>query len=204
MRMARYGLNVLKRFTYRGGVQHFGNTYYYETPIAAGDTAALNALADEVVAKEKAMFSTAVTFVQARLWSAGGGPASNNMIVDKALTGTGAAGANTFMPREMAFLVRFRAGNDSRGRPVYLRKWWHLDIAALAGTGITNPELQNTAELAAAKRTALETFADSIKTLSPSGQTATLVAKSGRQIDGATTAHRFLEHRQLGDEWRGA
>jgi hypothetical protein len=201
--VARYGLAVLKRVSFRGGTQHFSNVYYYETNIAASNLTDLNLLADEVVAKEKAVFATDVTFVRARLWSQVGSAAANQMLVDKTLSGTGAIAPSTAMDLERAFLVRFRAGSDSRGRPVYLRKWWHLHVSALGGSSITNNMLVQTDQLASATRSALETFANSIKSFTIAGTAANLVAKGGRTIDGSTEAHRYLEHRQLGDEWRG-
>jgi hypothetical protein len=201
--MARYGVNILKRCSFRGGTQHFGNTYYYEVNISASSLSALETMLDELVAKEKAMHATDVTFVRGRVWSQVGTPSQNNMLVDKALSGTGALTTSTTMDRERAFLVRFRAGVDSRGRPVYLRKWWHLMAGSIAGSGITNDQLKQVEELNSTQRSALETFANSMKTFTTGGQTANLVAKGGRGIDGATAAHRYLEHHQLGDEWRG-
>src|SRR5215204_349550 len=202
--MPRYGLAIQKRVAYRGGIQHFNNTYYYQTDIGTANLNDLNLLVDEVVAKEKAMFATAVTFVQARLWSQIGTPAENEMLIDKALTGTGALIPGAYHDRERAFLVRWRAGVDTKGRPVYLRKWWHLLANTIGAAGITQAMLEQTAELAAGTRSALETFADSVANFTTAGSQVRLVAKSGRQITGGTQAHRYLEHRQLGDEWRGA
>lgn len=201
--MARFGVNVLKRFAFRGGVQHFGNTYYYEDPLGTPALATLEALVDDIVAKEKARHSTNVTFVRGRCWSQLGSPSQNQMLVDKNLSGTGAISPATSLDKERAFLVRFRAGVDSRGRPVYLRKWWHLD-AAIGGVALSSGVLGNTSELDPAARTALESLGDSIKSISVGTPTHTfsLVSKGGRAIDGATNAHRFLEHHQLGDEWR--
>jgi hypothetical protein len=201
--VTRYGVSVQKRFSFRGGTQHFSNQYYYETAKSTDQLAELEALLDEVVAQERAMHSSNVTFVRGRLWSQLGTPAQNQMLVDKALSGTGAASPSTSLDRERAFLVRYRAGVDSRGRPVYLRKWWHLDVTAIAGVGITSQQMQNTAELTSAQRSALETFANSIGQFTSGGDLCELVAKNGREVDGPTQAHRFIEHRQLGDEWRG-
>jgi hypothetical protein len=125
------------------------------------------------------------------------------MLVDKALSGAGSAALSSELDRERAFLVRFRAGVDVKGRPVYLRKWWHLCCSTIAGAAITAAMRQQTAELTAGQRSALETFANSLKAFTVAGQNVNLVAKGGRTITGATEAHRFLEHRQLGDEWRG-
>lgn len=127
------------------------------------------------------------------------------MLVQKNLTGAGSKTAPTAMDKERAFLCRFRAGNDSRGRPVYLRKWWHLDVSIIGSSTITNGQLENTAALDTAQRDAVKAFGDDIKTLTlvTNGFTnATLVGPTGRQITGDTVAHPYLEHHQLGDQWR--
>lgn len=171
--------------------------------LGTGDLAGLEAGLDEIVAQEKAMHSTAVTFVRGRLWSQLGSPAENNMLVDKALSGPGALGHDADASREMAFLIRKRAGVDSRGRPVYLRKYYHLLASTIAGVSISGGMRANTTELPSAVRSALETFFDSITSFSAGGASWSIRAKGGRAADGATQAHRWYEHHQLGDEWRG-
>ena len=203
--MARFGVNILKRRAFRLGIQHFGNTYYYDDPLGTPAASTLEALVDDIVAKEKAKHSGNITFVRGRLWSQIGTPSQNQMLIDKTLSGVGSAAASGSMDAERAYLVRFRAGVDSKGRPVYLRKWWHLD-AQIGGGTIVAGDLQQTTELSSAIRTGVEAFADSIKQISVGTptHTFTLVSKNGRVIDGATNAHRFLEHHQFGEEWRGA
>lgn len=204
--MARVGVSIVKSTSFRGVAQEFGNTYYYETPLPVVSAVATQ-LIDHLVTLEKALHSSAVTFVRGKCWSAGGTPASNEMIAQKSLSGTGSNGgggaATLNMDKERAFLVRFRAGNDSKGRPVYLRKWWHLDAAAIASQSITGPMLSQTAGLSTAIRTGLENFANDFKSITTLPQNFDLVSEKGRDIDGATVAHPYLEHHQLGDMWRG-
>jgi hypothetical protein len=202
----RFGVNILKSFPYRGGSQHHGNTYYYEsnTGGAQPPIGTLDALVDDIVAKEKTKFSSQNSFVRGRLWSQLGSKELNNMLVDKILSGSGSATTHGNLDRERAILVRFRAGIDTRGRPVYLRKYWHID-AHISGSSWSNGQLQQTAELTTGERTSIETFGNSFKSISVGTPSVlfTLVAKNGREIDGATQAHKFLEHHQLGEEWRG-
>jgi hypothetical protein len=202
--VARYGLNILKRCAFRLGIQHFGNTYYYEVNIGAGNLTDLNLLVDEVVAKEKAIHASTVTFVRARLWSQVGTQSQNNMLIDRNLSGGGGLSEGLTTDKERAVLIRFRAGNDSKGRPVYLRKWYHVQSSTIGGEGITNGELVQSAELSAVKRAAMNTVGNSLANFTVAGVPANLVSKGGRNIDGGTTVHRFYEHHQLGDEWRAA
>ena len=203
--MAQYGMTITKSVAFRGGVQHFGNTYYYSGPIPNVATGELDDLVNAVVAIEKAAHGNNVQFVRARLWSSDGTANQNQMIIDKALTGTGAQAINTNMDRERAFLIQFRAGVDSRGRPVYLRKWFHLLASAYGGSTLTADHLSQNSQLPQATRDALVALGNSLKTVSSGtmGSPMTLQAKSGRNIDGATIAHKWLEHRQFGEEWRG-
>ena len=200
--MARFGVSIEKSISYRGAAQPFANVYHYEGGLTPSANVSLENMLDQLVTKEKAIHSTAVAFLRGRVWSTGLGQSENNMIVDKALSGTGAETPHTIMDRERAFLVRFRAGTDSRGRPVYLRKWWHLDLNLVASTAISNAMLQQTAEMTTAQRAALVAIADGFKQLTVAGTPMNLVSQQGRPISGSTTAHRFLEHHQLGDEWR--
>lgn len=200
----RVGVSITKTCSFRGVAQEFSNTYYYDGPLVVGQSDA-SALIDAIVALEKPMHYSSVTFKFGRCWSAGGTKSENHMLDQHSLSG---AGTNASLPlasqdKERAFLVRFRAGIDSRGRPVYLRKWWHLDIGGAGGSSVTNSDLQQTTALAVNLRTQLETWANSFKSLTVAGGTYTLVSEKGRQISGATEAHKYYEHHQLGDMWRG-
>jgi len=202
--MGLVGATIVKSTTFRGVAQEFSNTYYYEVP-GTPNAVVTEEIIDALVTKEKAQHATTVTFVRAAGWRAGGSSATNEMLVQKNLSGAGTKSAHTAMDKERAFLVRFRAGVDSRGRPVYLRKWWHLDVSVIGGSAISNTQLQNTAGLDSAQRAAVVAFADDIKnlTLVTAGFTsAELKGPSGRGITGDTTAHQYLEHHQLGDMWR--
>jgi hypothetical protein len=202
--MARYGLNIEKTMLFRGVQQPFGNTYYYEAPVGSSQTVTLNDLIDDVLAIDRDFHCNNVTYVRARLWTADGGPAQNNMIIDRSLSGTGSGGIPlSGQDRERAYLIRFRAGVDSKGRPVYLRKWYHGQISPIGGQAVTSAMLENTATLTSASRTALETIAEGLKGIEyTAGQTWDLVGPTGRGITGSTQCHAYLEHHQLGDQWR--
>lgn len=202
--MAMIGVSIVKSTSFRGVSQEFSNTYYYSFTGTANETVA-SELIDLVVALEKPMHSPQINFVRGWAWSAGGSPSTNNMLSQKNLTGAGTGPTSGGTDKERAFLVRFRAGNDSRGRPVYLRKYWHLDVGLIASTSISSGQIAQTAQLATAQRNQLVAWADSLKDLVPTslgGGHATLVSNKGRPIDGATVAHPYYEHHQLGDMWR--
>ena len=202
--MARYGLSVVKTMLFRGVQQHFGNTYYFEAPILEANTSALNDLVDAVVAIDKSLHANNATYVRARLWTADGGPQANHMVIDRLLSGTGSAGSTAgSMDRERAYLIQFRAGVDTKGRPVYLRKWYHNHGNVLNGVTVTAGMLENLATVPSAIQTSLVSLANGLKSIEyTAGQTWDLVGPSGREITGSTECHDWLEHHQLGDEWR--
>ena len=201
--MARIGVSITKSTSFRNSVQEFSNVYYYEM-LALPSSAAADTLIDNLVALEKTFHSSAVTFVRGRLWSETGNKATNEMITQKNLSGIGARSVTTNMDKERAFLFRVRAGVDSRGNPVYFRKWFHACGVFYSGQTITAAQLENTSGFGTPDRTSMVSAMQAIGDANGSAGAPKLVAKSGRTSNvGATwEAHPFLEHHQLGDMWR--
>jgi hypothetical protein len=205
--MALIGIAITKEVTFRDSVQPFSNQYYYANGPVGGapDVAAANALIDELVVLEKTFHSSLVTFAYARLWTAGLGEILNQMVVQKPLSGVGSATGDSTMDKERAYLFRWRAGVDSRGTPVFLRKWYHTcGVFPGAGT-VSSAILANISGFSQASRDAMENNVDNIHTLASGGGGWNLCSKAGRFADNnQPEAHQYLEHHQLGDQWRGA
>lgn len=205
--MARIGISITKEFAFRDNTQEFSNVYYY-TNGAGGEPSEAQALAliDALTAQEKTWHAANVTFTFGRCWSAGGSPSANNMIAQKTLSGNGSLSQISTMDRERAFLFRWKAGTDSRGHQVFLRKWYH-SCGPIPGTNSTNVTnvLGNTTGFATADRDAMALTISTVGTQSAGGGGWTLVAKTGRANTVAVPeAHKYLEHHQVGDQWRGA
>src|SRR5215203_929881 len=201
--MPRVGVSITKSVAFRNSVQEFSNVYYYEL-LTTPDESAAQALIQNLVTLEKTFHSTAVTFVRGRLWTQEGSPGTNNMITQINLSGTGARATSAQLDKERAFLFRIRAGNDSRGNPVYLRKWFHACGQFVSAQSIPTAVSENTSGWSTAERNAQVAAMQAIGDANGSNGAPKLVAKSGRQIDvGASwSAHQFLEHHQMGDMWR--
>lgn len=194
------GISIVKSVQFRGAEQEFSNTYYYELGTAV--TAPAETLADEIVTKERTLHSTFVSFKRQMVWSAGGTAAQNQMLHQKALTGTGSQLHEPSMDRERAVLVQWKAGFDSRGIQVYLRKWYHSCGNCAGSTVVSTGTLGNTAPIADASQAAISTSVNDLKDIGV-GDFWTLCAKSGRNVQGDAVCHKWLEHHQLGDQWRG-
>lgn len=201
--MALVGVSITKRATFRDSTQEWNNVYHYSyTGLNPGATLA-EAIIDNIVPIERLVHSLDTSFVHARCWSAGGSIEDNQMIFQKALAVAGTLTNATYLDRERAILIQWPAGLDSRGKPVYLRKWYHTGAVAIAGTTISDAVVKQTTSLGSAHRSAIYALVDELPDLTVNAQGMSLVAESGREITGDGFCHRYLEHHQLGDMWRG-
>jgi len=201
--MARIGISITKSTPFRNSVQEFSNVYYYEM-LSLPNQSEAEAIIDNLVTLEKTFHSSAVTFVRGRCWSQVGTPSANEMIAQKNLSGTGSQAAGAGLDKERAYLFRLRAGNDSRGNPVYLRKWYHSCGLFDASVSLANSLLENTAGFTTGQRTTMQDKMDNIGDANGSSGAPKLCAKGGRlpTVGQTWVAHQFLEHHQMGDMWR--
>jgi hypothetical protein len=201
--MPMIGISITKSTPFRNSNQEFSNVYYYDITGSLPTQPQAAALIDELVALEKTFHSTAVTFVRGRLWSAGGSAGTNEMIDQHNLSGTGTTTLVTNMDKERAFLFRVRAGNDSRGNPVYLRKWYHSCGRFDTAVAVSTQALENSSGFTQAERDTMANKMNTVRDIGGAGPW-TLIAKSGRKPpdENPFQCHQFLEHHQMGDMWR--
>jgi hypothetical protein len=202
--VSRIGIAITKRVAFRDSTQEFSNIYHYEDGNPADPTVATAlGLIDELTAFEKTVHGNGVTFRRGKVWSAGGTRAENQMLAEKQLSGVG-SGNSADIDSERAFLIMWKAGRNSKGKPVYLRKWYHTVGGFGTGqVGLPSGVVNNTTGFTAAQRDAIALKADEITKIG-NLEGWGMVAPRGRQRDGGLpTAHRYLEHHQLGDQWRG-
>jgi hypothetical protein len=194
----RIGISIVKSVLFRGVQQEFSNVYYFN--LAGAVTGPWDSLINEVKSNETPLHSADVTFKRGSVWSAGGTKEQNQMLFQKPLTGTGSTSANLSMDRERALLFRWPAGLDSRGKPVYLRKWFHV-CGNIGGVVLTAGHLQNTQAFTAVDKTTLQNLASTGDEIGV-GESWQLCSATGRVPTGGVQAHAYLEHHQLGDAWR--
>jgi hypothetical protein len=201
--MPRIGVSITKSTAFRNSTQEFSNVYYYEV-VSEPTVAQADQFIDQLTTIEKTFHGTNVTFLRGRVWTETGNKATNNMISQKQLSGTGARSPNTNLDKERAWLFRLRAGVSSTGQPVYLRKWYHACAEFVAGASIPTNVLTNTGSFTQAERNAQTAAIAGIGDAGGGLLAAKLCAKSGRQSTAGETwqAHNFLEHHQFGDQWR--
>ncbi len=199
--MAIIGVSITKDTAYRGAQQSFSNVYYYDGSLPNESDARL--IINEIVRVEKLFHSSDVNFKEGRVWSAGGTIAQNVMILTEPLSGQGSVGGDASVDRERAVLIQWPAGVNVLGRPVYLRKWFHTQTTAGTTTAWPDGVKAQTAPIDQQTRDRFEGFADQLDPLNV-GNTFFYVlnSKTGRASQGDPVCYRWLEHHQLGDEWR--
>jgi hypothetical protein len=193
------GIQITKSTAFRGVQQEFSNVYHFN--LATAITAPAESLIDEVTNNEKSFHSTLVNFVRAQCWSSGGTEAQNQMLHQKDLSGTGATSPGSSMDPERAVLTRWPAGFDSRGRPVYLRKYYHVR-GVIGGVSTDSSAFQNqSTKFTPAQKASIAGAVDAVSEIGGT-ESWDLRAESGRDRTGGPEAHDWLEHHQLGDMWR--
>jgi hypothetical protein len=195
----RIGIAIKKSVSFRGVEQEFSNVYHYE--LLGALTGPYESLMNEVVENERFLHSSDVSFRTGQVWSAGGTKEENVMVFQAGLTGVGNQDPQLSQDRERAVLVRWRAGLDSRNKPVYLRKWFHacgrIANVQLWAAGV----LQNTVKISPADRDTIESAASAFNEIGIT-EAWQFCSASGRRIEGMPDCHDYLEHHQLGDMWR--
>jgi len=201
--MPRIGLSITKSTAFRNSTQEFSNVYYFELSGNLPSQAEAAALIDEQVAKEKPLHAPTATFIRGRLWSETGNKATSEMIEQHSLSGVGTGSESTSMDKERAFLFRIRAGSDSRGNPVYLRKWFHA-MGSFGGVTVSAGILQGVSGFTQANRDQMVAAMRGLGSIGAGAVGGTICAKSGRRPTALADwqAHQFLEHHQFGDQWR--
>ena len=205
--MTIVGISITKETTFRDSVQPFSNMYFYNNGLGGTpDQTGANAMLDELVALEKTFHSTAVEFVFGRIWLQALTQIGSVMLHQKQLSGQGATTTIPTMDKERAFLLRRRAGQDERGQPVYLRKYYHSCGELVGGANhVSSAILQNVSGFSQANRDAQANAVNSISDLAAGGGGWEICSKGGRApTQPGWQAHQYLEHHQMGDMWRGA
>lgn len=192
--MALMGISITKSVPFQGVGERFSNVYHYEHPVA--DEAVAAAFIQRLVDIETFLHSPIVSFVEGRVWSAGGTPAENQTILIQDLNAVGIADTDPHMYRENCWVMSWKTGRPSAtGKPVHLRKFFHgqSQYAAVPIEDVTNGQQP----LPAAGVAFLQDAANNIQNLVVSGGTHPLTAPSGRKAVNAAKIDPFLQSREF-------
>jgi hypothetical protein len=120
---------VYKTFSWRGSPEEWGNTYHFlgDAPSTAADW---RDLVDDLVALEKTVLCTTVTIERAICYE----DTDDSSVYSYDLSAFGGTVPGTFdagavgvvQEGSSAYMARWDTGRrSSKGKPIYLRKYWH-------------------------------------------------------------------------------
>jgi len=124
------GLTLVKSFTYRGdATEEFSNTYHFKNA-PPGNDSSWTVLMNDVVTQEKPVFPSWVHFVRAYGYDSDDPKAHHVFAHDFTVPGPPPTGthveAGNRMAGDQAACVRWKTSRlNSRGKPIYLRKYLH-------------------------------------------------------------------------------
>lgn len=140
--MPAYGVTVEKEFTFRDTAERFANIYHYR--IAAPIESDYNTLAEAVLARDRLVYGSAVTYKTVRVFGpTEGDPDENRMRLVKDVTGTG-SGTFTTTPvyRELSIVPAIYVGRSPiKHRKVFVRKFIRVTHLKTSSDSPTNGDL---------------------------------------------------------------
>jgi hypothetical protein len=185
--MALFKVQITKSVSFKGNTDEFSNVYCYEGGVVDPDWAAV---VSALVAAEKTVHASAVTWVRAAVWDIGVPP--NTMRYTTSLSGTGSLSVSSGMYRECAYLIKWplpRSTATTRSVARSLKKWLHV-CSNLAGTNT-----DGTATLTPISGvSALQNY---VAVAEEPVAGCELVSPSGAVPNGPAVLHPYLEHHQF-------
>lgn len=193
----RIAIAIEKETAWHGANERWSNVYHYETDFTVNSTNA-GACIDALVTFEKPVHAGSVTFKSGRLWTTGLGPALNETLLIKDLSGAGTLSTGTTLYRECAVVVQSYTGRNSiTGKRIFLRKFIH---ACSLPTGALTGQAEGSVALDATRKAPFLTYGDQIQEVVPAaGQLMTLEAPSGANLSPSApvTVKDFVTVRQF-------
>jgi hypothetical protein len=130
------GLTIVKKFTYRGNAaEEWSNQYWFDGAIPA-DTAAWDALEAALVAQEKTVYSNHTFVVASYGYDSDADNAHAVYVRDRSaapVAGTLVTGGVPALPGDTAAMLAWKTSRvNTRGKPIYLRKYYH-DVYSSGG-----------------------------------------------------------------------
>lgn len=174
-------ITIIKRFTYRGSQEEWSNTYHLEgtTPTNA---AGWKTLADAIITSEKSCVRSAVSFVRAYGYQAGNEHSVATVdyvaLGGALVTGTLTQGSGAPMAGDQAAMLRCTTTKrSSKGKPVYVRKYFHGGWVDASNTDNITPQMKAALEAHGAVMIG-GTLPGSMKWCAPQGEDASIPAAS--------------------------
>lgn len=184
-------LTLVKKFTYRGNPnEQFSNTYCLSGATPA-DAAAWTTLSNALIAEEKKVYPALCKVIKSYGYSSDADDASSVFQLDLSgapVSGTMAVADGVIAPGDNAVWVRWKTQRlTSKGRPIYLRKFFHGALPASAAAGLPWDTInggQRTALLAFGTKLMDSTFLDGRVIVGPGHSGEVVVAREASTVIG--------------------
>ena len=186
-------LRIDKSFSYRGAAERWSNRYHLNGSVPATQAEWL-AITNALVAIEKTLYPPGVTVVFASGYASDTGPAvytrDFTVAPDAVVPGTLAPGTGVQLGGDEAFWVRWFCGQtNSRGKKIYLRKYFHNAYRDASGGG------QDT--LATPQKTAALTFSTSMNGFAVTGYATRAICDKAGNLAISQNVVTFVTTRTL-------
>lgn len=179
--MASAGIVLVKKFTYRGALEEWSNRYHF-SDTAPTTPAAWKTLVDALAAQEKTIYQADIRIIRAYCYTDTSQDAASTIdytALGAEIPGTFSSGGVPPDPGDCAMWIRWAtSATNSRGKPIYLRKYYHgvVNSANTVGNDAVNGP-QKAALLALGNKLRDGTLTD-FTLCGPSGAAAGVVAVS--------------------------
>jgi hypothetical protein len=127
---AQLGITLVKKMSYRGNAnEEWSNTYWFDGA-PPGTRAEAVSFVNDLISREKTLILGTVTYVRAYVFTDNADHAHSAYVLDVTdigtVVGTMTTGTGTYPAGDQAAWIRWKTGRvTSKGRPVYLRKYYH-------------------------------------------------------------------------------
>lgn len=182
-------LVTIKRFTYRGVTEDWSNRYHLSGTQPA-DAAAWAAVAVQMKDLEKAILPSTVQIVHWYAYNSGAVTASASGDLLSSIAGTFSTTGGVVLSGDTANWVRWATGDmNSKGKPIYLRKYFHPGIGTTSDPDTTLASWRTAAATFGAALTNGTSLNGALKICRPSGTIGSTV------LACTTTTTRTLKRR---------
>lgn len=196
--MAPYAVQITMGRQWRGKVEEFSNVFHYDLDTPFATESGWKDLVDQIVGEWKALHTTNVQFIRARVH----GPTHLTKVEDQMryvadLTGTGSSTWSMAIAPELAAVVSCYVGRGPKGGKQFIRKYVHGD--AIEPTG-ASPEMQRgIAALGTAQKAPYENVMDRLKNRTVGAAQLPICTPQGKHLPALSsfTTDPYLRTRQF-------
>lgn len=181
--MAPYAVIITRSLNWHGHAEEWSSVYHYDTGTAPSEQG-WNDLIDAIVAAERPLFGSDVSFKSARVHGpTNGTQAEDQMRFAKDLTGVGSSTSGIVVPPESCVVIEWSLGRSPRGYKQLLKKFMHM--VNIEGTGASQGHADGRSQLGTAHKAKFITYGNAVKAITIGPVTNNLCNSLGENFPAA-------------------